>query len=52
MIFFWEIFVNDVSKGYVRAMTERDARNQYYMRHGSASRYTGIGLDNITAVRV
>lgn len=52
MIFFWEIFVNGISKGYVRSMSEYSAREQYYMKHGSASRYSGIGMDNITAVRV
>jgi len=52
MIFIWEIFVNGVSKGYVRAMSEYSAREQYYMKHGGASRYTGTGLDSIKAVRV
>ena len=52
MISIWEIFVNGVSKGYVRAMSESDARKQYYMKHGSASRYTGVGLDNIQAFKV
>jgi len=52
MICIWEIFVNNVSKGYVRAMNEHSAREQYYMKHGSASRYTGVGMDSIKAVRV
>jgi len=52
MIFIWEIFVNGVSKGYVRAMSEYSAREQYYMKHGGASRYSGIGMDNIQAFKV
>ena len=52
MIFIWEIFVKGVSKGYVRAISESSAREQYYMKHGSASRYTGVGLDNIKAFKV
>ena len=52
MFYSWEIFVNGVSKGYVRAMTEHSAREQYYMKHGSASRYSGIGLGNVQAFKV
>ena len=52
MIFIWEIFVNGVSKGYVHAMGEYSAREQYYMKHGGASRYSGIGMNSIKAVRV
>jgi len=52
MIYIWEIFVSGSSKGYVRAMSEYSAREQYYMKHGGASRYTGTGLDSIKAVRV
>lgn len=48
----WEIFVNGISKGFVRALTENDARNQYYMKYGGASRYSGIGMNNIKAVKV
>jgi len=51
MIFIWEVFVKGESKGYVRAMTESSAREQYYMKHGGASRYTGIGMDQITVKR-
>jgi len=52
MIFIWEIFVKGESKGYVRAMSEYSAREQYYMKHGSASRYSGTGMNQIKAVRV
>jgi len=52
MIYNWEIFVKGVSKGYVRAMSEYSAREQYYMKHGGASRYSGTGMDQIKAVRV
>lgn len=52
MIYIWEIFVNGASKGYVRAMSEYSAREEYYMKHGGASRYTGIGLSSIKAVKV
>jgi hypothetical protein len=52
MIFIWEIFVNGVSKGYVRSISESGAREQYYMKHGGASRYSGTGMNSIKAVRV
>jgi hypothetical protein len=51
MIFIWEVFVDGVSKGYVQSMTEHGAREQYYMKHGGASRYSGIGMDQITVKR-
>ena len=52
MIYTWEIFVNDKSMGFIRSLTEYHARNWYYMKHGSASKYSGIGFDQIKAVRV
>ena len=52
MIYIWEIFVKGVSKGYVRSMTENGAREQYYMKHGGASLYSGVGLNQVSAVRV
>lgn len=52
MIFTWEIFVKGVSKGYVRSISQSGARDQYYMQHGGASRYSGVGLNQIKAVRV
>ena len=52
MIYIWEIFVKGESKGFVRTMTEHQARYQYYMKHGGASAYSGLGLDQIEAKRV
>ena len=51
MIYIWEIFVDNKSKGFVRSMTEYGAREAYYMQYGSASRYSGIGMDQIEARR-
>jgi hypothetical protein len=52
MIYLWEIFVEGVSKGYIRAFSENSAIDHYYMKYGSASKYTGLGRNQITAVRV
>ena len=52
MIYTWEIFVDNKSKGFVRSMTEYGACEAYYMKHGSASRYSGIGMNQIEARKV
>lgn len=52
MIYTWKIFVNDVYQGDIRSISEYHARQWFYMKHGSASKYSGIGFDQIKAVRV
>lgn len=51
MIYTWEIFVDGISKGFIRSISEYHARYWYYMNYGSASLYTGVGFDQIKAVR-
>ena len=53
MIYRWKIFVNGEFTGIVLpAMTEHSARERYHMHFGSASRYSGLGIDQISAVKV
>lgn len=47
----YEIYVHGISKGYVRAFSEYSAREQYYMKYGGASRYSGIGMDAIKVIK-
>lgn len=51
MIYTWKIYVNGEYKGDVRSITEYHARNWYYMKQGGASRYSGVGMQHITAVK-
>ena len=51
MIFQWDIYVDGKFKGIVGSMTEQGAIKSWYMTCGSASRYSGIGYDQITAVK-
>ena len=52
MIYTWKIFVNGEYKCDIRSMSEYHARHWYYMKHGGASKYSGIGFDQIKAIRV
>ena len=52
MIFTYKIYLNDNFLGYQYAMTEDSARQKAFNIHGSASRFTGIGMENIKAVRI
>ena len=36
----------------VTAMSEQSAREKYFNTYGSASRYSGVGMDQIEAKRV
>ena len=51
MIYQWDIYVNGKFKGVTAAMTEQQAIKSFYMVAGSASGYSGIGLNQITAKR-
>ena len=52
MLYTWSILVDGVIKATVRSISEQGAIQQFYMTYGSASRYSGIGLGQIKAVRV
>lgn len=44
------ILVDSISTNIiVAALTEHSARQKYFNKYGSASRYSGIGMDNIEA---
>ena len=52
MLYTWSILVDGVMVATVRSISEQGAIQQYYMTYGSASRYSGIGLGKLSAVRV
>lgn len=52
MIYEWELFVDGKSQGFFSGITEYGVKQQYFMKHGGASKYTGIGFDQIEAVRL
>ena len=52
MIFTYKIYLNDNFLGYEYAISEYSARQKAFNIHGSASRFTGVGMENIKAVRV
>tara|TARA_Y100000385_G_scaffold58967_1_gene57047 strand:+ start:240 stop:398 length:159 start_codon:yes stop_codon:yes gene_type:complete len=52
MIFTYKIYLGDNFLGYEYAISEYSARQKAFNMHGSASRFTGAGMDNIKAVRV
>ena len=53
MIYTWEIHTDKgVFLGYEYAMTEYSAREKAFMTRGSASAYTGLGMNNIIAKRI
>jgi hypothetical protein len=52
MIFTYKIYLNDNFLGYEYAISEYSARQKAFNINGSASRFTGIGMENIKAVRI
>ena len=52
MIHQWQIFVDGEYRATVRSLTKQGAIDFWFMHFGSASKYTGIGRDQIEAVRV
>lgn len=52
MIYTWEIFVEGKSQGTLQSMTEQGAVEQFFMKFGGPSKYTGLGYNQIEAVRV
>lgn len=51
MIHEWEIFVDGESKGFADGVTEYGVIQQYFMQYGGAGKYTGIGFDQIEAIK-
>jgi hypothetical protein len=52
MIYTWEIYVAGEYRATVRSITKNGAIDFWFNHFGSASKYTGIGRDQIEAVRV
>ena len=52
MIFQWQIFVNGENRGTVKSITKQGAIDFWFNHFGSANRYSGIGPDQIEAVRL
>lgn len=52
MIFQWQIFVDGEFKATVSSITEQGAIDFWYMHFGGASKYTGLGRDQIEAIRI
>ena len=50
MFRYYNVYVGSEHIDLVKAISEYDACNQCYMRFGSASKYSGLGLDNFKAV--
>ena len=49
---FYNVFENGKYVTVVKAVSEKDACKQVYMKRGSASRRTGKGIDNYKAERI
>lgn len=52
MIKYYNVFEDGKYVTLVRAMSEKDACEQVYMKRGSASRYTGKNRESYTAEQV
>ena len=53
MIYTWKIHTDTgVFLGYEYSISEQGAKQAAFNRNGSASKYTGIGIENITAKRI
>ena len=52
MISYYDVYSNGQYLNRVRAFSKDDAINQVYMKHGSASKYTGKSRNNFTAKKV
>jgi len=49
---FYNVFENGKYVTVVKAVSEKDACKQVYMKRGSASRFTGKSINNYTAERI
>lgn len=52
MFNFYNVFEDDRYITVVKAVSEEDACKQVYMKRGSASKYSGKGLNNYRAEKV
>ena len=52
MIFQWQIFVNGENRCTVSSITEQGAIDFWFNHFGSASKYSGIGRDQIKAIKI
>lgn len=53
MIYTWEVHTDTgVFLGYEYSMTEYGAKEAAFKRNGSASAYTGLGMNNIVVKRI
>ena len=50
MFRYYNVYVGNKHIDLVKALNEQDACKQCYMRFGSASKYSGLGLENFRAV--
>ena len=51
MFKYYNVYVGTKHIDLVKAINEQDACKQCYMRFGSASKYSGFGLENFKAVQ-
>ena len=52
MMNYYNVFEDGKYVTVVKAVSAKDACQQIYMKRGSASRYTGKGIDNYKAEKV
>jgi len=52
MIFQWQIFITGEKRCTVSSITEQGAIDFWFNHFGSASKYSGIGRDQVEAVRL
>lgn len=52
MMNYYNVFEGGKYVTVVKAVSAKDACQQIYMKRGSASRYTGKGIDNYKAEKV
>lgn len=49
---YYDVYEDGIHVAVVKAISKKDACQQVYMKRGSASRYTGKGIDNYSARRI
>ena len=49
--FFW-VYLRGEYVACIKAVSKEDAEKQAYMKHGSASRFSGYGKDDFEAVPI
>ena len=51
MIYYFNVYAGNKHIDLVRALDEDDAIKQVYMKFGSASKYSGLGINSFRAER-